>query len=155
MTMLEQGDALPAVALKNADGADFTLADHAGKPLVVYFYPKADTPGCTNEAKDFTELAPDFAAIGVTVIGVSKDKPAKLKKFADKYGLTVLLASDEPGTACEAFGTWVEKSLYGRKYMGIARATFLFDAAGKAARIWPAVKVKGHAAEVLEAAKAL
>lgn len=153
--MLVQGDSAPDVALKDADGADFTLARYRGKPVVVYFYPKADTPGCTNEAKDFTELASDFAAIGVPVVGVSKDKPAKLKKFADKYGLTVILASDEPGDACEAFGTWVEKSLYGRKYMGIERASFLIDAEGTIARVWPKVKVKGHAAEVLEAARAL
>ena len=153
--MLVQGDSAPDVALKDSDGADFTLADYRGKPVVVYFYPKADTPGCTSEARDFTELASDFAAIGVPVVGVSKDKPAKLKKFADKYGLTVTLASDEPGDACEAFGTWVEKSLYGRKYMGIERATFLIDADGIIARVWPKVKVKGHAAEVLEAARAL
>ena len=95
--MLVQGDSAPDVAHKDADGADFTLARYRGKPVVVYFYPKADTPGCTNEAKDFTELASDFAALGVPVVGVSKDKPAKLKKFADKYGLTVTLASDEPG----------------------------------------------------------
>ena len=153
--MLEPGDKLPDVMLKDKDGVDFALADYAGNPMVVYFYPKADTPGCTNEAKDFTELGADFAAIGVPVIAVSKDKPAKLAKFADKYGLTVKLASDEPGTACEAFGTWVEKSLYGRKYMGIARATFLIRADGTIAQVWPKVKVKGHAAEVLEAAKAL
>lgn len=153
--MLVQGDSAPDVALKDSDGADFTLARYRGKPVVVYFYPKADTPGCTSEAKDFTELASDFAAIGVPVVGVSKDKPAKLRKFADKYGLTVILASDEPGDACEAFGTWVEKSLYGRKYMGIERATFLIDADGAIARVWPKVKVKGHAAEVLEAARAL
>jgi peroxiredoxin Q/BCP len=153
--MLVQGDSAPDVALKDSDGADFTLARYRGKPVVVYFYPKADTPGCTSEAKDFTELASDFAAIGVPVVGVSKDKPAKLKKFADKYGLTVTLASDEPGDACEAFGTWVEKSLYGRKYMGIERASFLIDADGAIARVWPKVKVKGHAADVLEAARAL
>ncbi|EZP72839.1 Alkyl hydroperoxide reductase [Sphingomonas paucimobilis] len=153
--MLEVGDVLPDVTLKDADGVDFNLSRYRGAPLAVYFYPKADTPGCTNQAKDFTSLQQDFAAIGVPVVGISKDKPAKLKKFADKYGLAVTLASDEPGTACEAFGTWVEKSLYGRKYMGIERATFLFDAGGKAVRVWPKVKVKGHAAEVLEAAKAL
>jgi len=153
--MLEAGDTLPDVALKDADGGDFTLSRYRGKPVVVYFYPKADTPGCTNEAKDFTELASEFAALGVPVVGISKDKPAKLKKFADKYGLSVTLASDEPGDACEAFGTWVEKSLYGRKYMGIERATFLADGEGKIRRVWPKVKVKGHAAEVLEAVKAL
>jgi len=153
--MLDVGDAVPQVGLQDADGVDFTLARYQGKPLVVYFYPKADTPGCTNEAKDFTELGPDFAALGIPVVGISKDKPAKLKKFADKYGLTVTLASDEPGAMCEAFGTWVEKSLYGRKYMGIERATFLVGSDSKILRVWPKVKVKGHAAEVLEAAKAL
>ncbi|HJT40510.1 MAG TPA: thioredoxin-dependent thiol peroxidase [Sphingobium sp.] len=152
--MLEAGDALPNVTLKDAEGADFTLERYRGKPLVVYFYPKADTPGCTTEAKDFTELADAFGAIGVPVVGVSKDKPAKLQKFGGKYGLSVTLASDEPGDACAAFGTWVEKSLYGRKYMGIERATFLADADGRIVRVWPKVKVKGHAAEVLEAAKA-
>ncbi|WP_375196467.1 thioredoxin-dependent thiol peroxidase [Sphingobium sp.] len=153
--MLDVGDAVPNVGLKDADGADFTLARYQGKPLVVYFYPKADTPGCTNEAKNFTALASEFAALGVPVVGISKDKPARLAKFADKYGLTVTLASDEPGAMCEAFGTWVEKSLYGRKYMGIERATFLVGAEGKIRRVWPKVKVKGHAAEVLEAVKAL
>ncbi|AMK23994.1 MULTISPECIES: thioredoxin-dependent thiol peroxidase [unclassified Sphingobium] len=153
--MLDVGDAVPEVVLKDAEGADFTLSRYRGKPLVVYFYPKADTPGCTSEAKDFTALSADFAALGVPVVGLSKDKPAKLKKFADKYGLTVTLASDEPGEMCEAFGAWVEKSLYGRKYMGIERATFLVGADGNILRVWPKVKVKGHAAEVLEAAKAL
>ena len=153
--MLDVGDAVPEVTLKDADGADFTLARYRGRPLVVYFYPKADTPGCTSEAKDFTALAADFAALGMPVVGISRDKPARLKKFAEKYGLTVTLASDEPGEMCEAFGTWVEKSLYGRKYMGIERASFLVGADGKIQRIWPKVKVKGHAAEVLEAAKGL
>lgn len=154
--MLEPGDALPNVTLKDAEGVDFALDHYKGKPLVVYFYPKADTPGCTNEAKDFTALADEYAAAGVPVIGISKDKPGKLKKFADKYGLSVILASDEErGAACEAFGTWVEKSLYGRKYMGIERATFLFDGEGRLVRSWPKVKVKGHAQEVLEAAQAL
>ncbi|MBJ7375383.1 thioredoxin-dependent thiol peroxidase [Sphingobium sp.] len=153
--MLEQGMSVPAVTLTDADGVDFTLDAYQGKPLVVYFYPKADTPGCTNEAKDFTALADDFAAAGVLIVGISKDKPGKLKKFADKYGLRVILASDESGAACEAFGTWVEKSLYGRKYMGIERATFLVGADGAILRIWPKVKVKGHAAEVLEAVQAL
>ena len=153
--MLELGDAIPTGTIKDADGVDFTLARYAGKPLVVYFYPKADTPGCTNEAKDFTALADEFAAAGVPVIGVSKDKPAKLRKFADKYGLSVILASDEEGKLCEAFGTWVEKSMYGRSYMGIERDTFLFDADGRLQRVWLKVKVKGHAQEVLAAAQAL
>ncbi len=153
--MLEQGMSVPAVTLTDADGVDFALDAYQGKPLVVYFYPKADTPGCTNEAKDFAALADDFAAAGVPIVGICKDKPAKLKKFADKYGLRVILASDESGAACEAFGTWVEKSLYGRQYMGIERATFLIGADGAIRRVWPKVKVKGHAAEVLEAVQAL
>ncbi|MCE7794971.1 peroxiredoxin [Sphingobium sufflavum] len=153
--MLTTGDSLPPVTLAGSDGAPIALADHAGKPLVVYFYPKADTPGCTNEALDFSALQGDFDALGVPVIGVSKDTPAKLAKFAAKHGLTVTLASDGDGAVCEAFGTWIEKKLYGRAYMGIARATFLFDAVGTAVRVWPSVKVKGHAAEVLEAARAL
>ncbi|HEX7871511.1 MAG TPA: thioredoxin-dependent thiol peroxidase [Sphingobium sp.] len=153
--MLTTGNSLPAVTLKGSDGAAIPLGEYKGKPLVVYFYPKADTPGCTNEALDFSALKGEFDAAGVPVIGVSKDTPPKLAKFAAKHGLTVTLASDEDGAVCEAFGTWIEKKLYGREYMGIARATFLFDAAGEAARVWPSVKVKGHAAEVLEAVKAL
>lgn len=153
--MLTTGDSLPEVTLTGADGQLIALSAYTGKPLVIYFYPKADTPGCTNEALDFSALKGEFDTAGVTVIGVSKDTPAKLAKFAAKYDLSVLFASDGDGAVCEAFGTWVEKKLYGREYMGIARATFLFDAAGKAARVWPAVKVKGHAAEVLEAAQTL
>ncbi|MFO1260336.1 MAG: thioredoxin-dependent thiol peroxidase [Sphingomonadaceae bacterium] len=153
--MLQAGDVLPNVAVIDTDGNSLSLGSFKGKAVVVYFYPKADTPGCTNEAKDFTELAGDFAKAGIPVIGISKDKPAKLAKFRDKYDLKVLLASDEAGGVCEAFGTWIEKSLYGRKYMGIARATFLAGADGVIRRVWPAVKVKGHAAEVLEAVKAL
>jgi len=153
--MLQAGDRMPDLTLLDAEGAPLSLHSYQGKPLVVYFYPKADTPGCTSEAKDFTALASDFAAAGVAIIGISKDKPAKLAKFRDKYELTVTLASDEEGAACEAFGTWVEKSLYGRSYMGIARATFLVGADGKILRVWSAVKVKGHAAAVLEAVRAL
>ena len=153
--MLTSGDSVPDLALTDANGAPLSLAGFRGRPFVVYFYPKADTPGCTNEAIDFTALKGEFEAIGVPVIGVSKDAPAKLARFAQKHGLGVVLASDGDGAACEAFGTWVEKKLYGREYMGIARATFLFDADGKVARVWPAVKVKDHAAEVLEAARAL
>lgn len=154
--MLDVGDSLPDVKLLDADGAPLSLSDYKGKPLIVYFYPKADTPGCTTEAKDFTELLSEFSKAGVPVIGVSKDKPAKLAKFRDKYDLKVILASDEEsGAFCDTFGTWVEKAMYGRKYMGIARATFLVGADGVIVRAWPKVKVKGHAAEVLEAVKAL
>ena len=153
--MLQAGENAPDVTLIDADGAAFALSRYRGKPLVVYFYPKADTPGCTNEAKEFTQLANEFAGVGVPVIGVSKDKPAKLAKFRDKYGLKVLLASDEDGAVCEAFGTWIEKSLYGRKYMGIARATFLIGADGVLKEEWRGLKVPGHVEEVLASVKAL
>jgi len=153
--MIGEGDRIPDAALEDMDGAPLSLESFMGRPFVLYFYPKADTPGCTNEARDFTALADEFGELGVPVIGVSKDKPAKLKKFADKYGLRVILASDEKGGFCEAWGTWIEKSLYGRKYMGIARATFVIGGDGAVLRAWPAVKVKGHAEDVLAAVKAL
>jgi peroxiredoxin Q/BCP len=153
--MLSEGETLPDVTLTGANGAPIRLADFHGKPVVVYFYPKADTPGCTTEAIDFTGLIDEFGALGVPVIAVSKDAPAKLTRFAEKHGLAVTLASDSDESVCEAFGTWVEKSLYGRKYMGIERATFLADAQGKIVRVWPKVKVKGHADDVLAAVKAL
>lgn len=148
-------ETLPDVTLILADGTPLALASLRGRPAVVYFYPKADTPGCTREAEDFSGLADDFAAAGVAVIAVSKDPPAKLAKFAAKRALTVGLASDEGGAACEAFGVWGEKQLYGRSYMGVERATFLFDAGGRLVRAWRKVKVPGHADEVLAAARAL
>ena len=117
--------------------------------MVVYFYPKDDTSGCTREAQDFTALAGDFAGAGVRVIGISKDSPAKHRKFSEKHALAVELVSDEDGTACEAFGVWGEKKLYGKTYMGIERATFLFDRDGKLAQSWRKVKVPGHAEAVL------
>jgi peroxiredoxin len=126
-----------------------------GSPYVIYFYPKDDTPGCTTEAKGFTELKSEFDALGVKVIGVSKDTLAKHEKFRAKHELQVLLGSDEEGAVCEAFGVWVEKNMYGRKYMGIERATFLVDGSGVVQNIWRKVKVKGHVDAVLEAAKAL
>ena len=153
--MLQEGETLPDVTLTGVDGAPIKLEDFRGKPLVVYFYPKADTPGCTAEAIDFTGLVDQFGALGVPVIAVSKDPVKKLARFAEKHGLAVTLAADEDGSVCEAFGTWVQKKLYGREYMGIERATFLADAQGRIMRVWPKVKVKGHAAEVLEAVKAL
>ena len=155
MSELAEGKKAPAFKMAASGGREVSAAALKGKPYLLYFYPKADTPGCTNEAKDFTALAGEFAAVGVPVVGISKDKPAKLAKFRDKYGLAVTLASDEAGGVCEAFGTWVEKSMYGRSYMGIARATFLAGADGVIARVWPAVKVKGHAEEVLQAVRAL
>ncbi|MBK5265512.1 MAG: peroxiredoxin [Alphaproteobacteria bacterium] len=153
--MLSEGAQVPDAVLMDTDGKGFTLGRYKGNPLVLYFYPKADTPGCTNEAKDFSALIGDFEKQGATVLGVSKDPVKKLLKFIGKYELKVVLASDEAGGFCEAFGTWMEKSLYGRNYMGIARATFLIDGGGKIVRVWPKVKVAGHAQDVLEAVKAL
>ncbi len=154
MSNLIEGAAAPDFELAGAD-SPVRLADFAGKPLVVYFYPKDDTSGCTREAQDFTALAGDFAKAGVALLGVSKDSLASHAKFTAKYGLAVPLASDPEGAMIEAYGAWVEKNMYGRKYMGIERSTFLIDASGKLARIWRKVKVPGHAAEVLKAAQAL
>ena len=151
---LGEGDAIPAVKVTLPDGSERALTAF-GAPLVVYFYPKDDTTGCTNEAKDFSAALADFEAAGVAVLGVSKDPPARHQKFAAKYDLTVPLATDADDSVCEAFGTWIEKSMYGKKYMGIERATFLFGRDGKLARAWHKVKVPGHVAEVLEAVKAL
>ncbi len=155
MSIVAIGDSIPPVTLADADDAAIDLAALKGAPLVVYFYPKADTPGCTTEAQDFTRLAPEFAKLDAQILAVSRDAPAKLCKFRDKYGLTVRLASDEDGAVCAAFGTWVEKQNYGRSYMGIERSTFLFGADGKLVKEWRKVRVKGHADAVLEVAKAL
>ncbi|WP_380874393.1 peroxiredoxin [Sphingomonas sp. DBB INV C78] len=152
--MLNEGDQAPNVTLQMSDGSMKQFAELV-KPLVLYFYPKDDTPGCTTEAQAFTTLAGDFAKAGVGILGVSKDTSAKHQKFAAKYDLKVDLATDADDSVCEAFGTWVEKSLYGRQYMGIERATFLIGKDGRVARIWRKVKVKGHAEEVLKAAQAL
>lgn len=151
---LEPGDALPDLTLTLPDGGVTNLRFFKGKPFVLYFYPKDDTAGCTREAQDFSALYPEFEAIGARVLGVSKDSPAKHKKFSDKYGITVPLASDET-EVIEAFGAWVPKKLYGREYMGIDRSTWLFDASGTLVRAWRKVKVPGHAEEVLAAVKAL
>jgi peroxiredoxin Q/BCP len=150
--MTAVGDTLPKVTVKDSTGADVAIGGLTG-PFVFYFYPKADTPGCTNEAKDFTALAGEFKKAGVAVYGISKDKPAKLAKFAAKYGLEVGLLSDEESDATEQMGVWVEKSMYGKKYMGIERCTFLIGKDGKVAAVWRNVKVKGHADEVLAASK--
>jgi len=131
------------------------LRSYAGHPFVLYFYPKDDTAGCTREAQDFSALLPEFEALGARLLGVSKDSPIKHQKFINKYDLTVPLATDDEGKAIEAFGVWVEKSLYGKRYMGIDRATFLFGVDGKLARIWRRVRVPGHAVDVLEAVKEL
>ncbi|HEX8525439.1 peroxiredoxin [Allosphingosinicella sp.] len=153
--MLNEGDAVPDVKLEAADGKTISPADFKGNKLVLYFYPKDDTSGCTREAQDFSALAEEFEKAGTWLLGVSKDDPKSHSKFTEKYGLKVPLASDSDGSACEAFGTWVEKSMYGRKYMGIERATFLVDRDGVVKRAWRKVKVPGHAEEVLEAARAL
>jgi peroxiredoxin Q/BCP len=152
---LQSGDRAPDVVLATSDGGALTLAQLRGRPLVLYFYPKDDTPGCTTEAKDFSALKAAFDMVGVDIIGVSKNSAAQHAKFAAKHDLTIGLASDADDSVCAAFGTWVEKSLYGRKYMGIDRATFLIDAEGRIARIWRKVKVPGHAQQVLEAAETL
>nr|WP_314527054.1 peroxiredoxin [uncultured Brevundimonas sp.] len=153
--MPEVNDPAPALDLPADNGGRVSLAALRGRPAVVYFYPKDDTTGCTREAQDFTALAPDFAALGVPVIGVSRDTVKKHDRFKAKYDLAVVLASDEDGAACEAWGVWVQKTLYGREYMGIERATFLIDAEGRIARVWRKVKVADHAAAVLEAVKVL
>ncbi|AGH48969.1 alkyl hydroperoxide reductase [Sphingomonas sp. MM-1] len=152
--MPDQGDKAPDVTLQMADGSTRTLADFQGRPLVLYFYPKDDTSGCTAEAQSFTDLAAEFAAAGAAVVGVSKDSAARHQKFIAKYDLKVDLATDADDSVCAAFGTWVEKSMYGRKYMGIERATFLIGADGRIVRVWRKVKVPGHAAEVLKAVQA-
>ena len=155
MTEITDGQPAPTFDMATADDGRVSSAALKGKPYVLYFYPKADTPGCTTEGQDFSALAGDFAAAGATVIGVSLDPVKKLDRFKAKYDLKVILASDEPGEVTGAFGVWVEKSLYGRTYMGVERATFLIDGAGLVHRVWRRVKVKGHAAEVLDAVRSL
>lgn len=150
---IEEGDKLPAVSLDGTEGEAIALADKLGKPFVLYFYPKDDTSGCTREAQDFSALIPEFTALGAEVLGVSKDPPIKHQKFINKYDLTVPLATDTSGAAMEAFGVWVEKQLYGKRYMGIDRSTFLFDEEGKLFRAWRRVRVPGHAVDVLESIK--
>ena len=148
--MINEGDKAPNIDVTASDGASVNLAAPGG-PLVLYFYPKDDTSGCTREAQDFTALAGEFAKSGARVVGVSRDPMKKHAKFIDKYGLKVPLASDEDGRISEAFGTWVEKSMYGRKYMGMERSTFLIGKDGRVVRAWRKVKVPGHAQDVLKA----
>jgi peroxiredoxin Q/BCP len=150
MHHLKPGDLAPAFDMPTDDGR-VSLAALRGKSVVLYFYPKDDTPGCTTEAQAFTALADDFAKAGAVVVGVSRDTAAKHGKFRKKYDLTVLLGADEDGAVTEAYGVWVEKSLYGRQYMGIERATFLIGPDGIIRQVWRKVKVAGHAAAVLAA----
>ncbi|MBA3835654.1 MAG: peroxiredoxin [Sphingomonas sp.] len=152
--MIEQGDQVPALMATLSDGRSINLAA-PGAPLVLYFYPKDDTSGCTREAQDFTALADQFVAAGAIVVGVSRDAMKKHDKFIAKYDLKVPLASDEDGAISDAFGTWVQKSMYGRKYMGMERSTFLIDAGGCVVKAWRKIKVPGHAQDVLGAARAL
>lgn len=147
------GSKAPSFSLATDGGGKVTLKDLLGKPIVLYFYPKDDTSGCTREAIAFTELLPKFKRLGASVIGVSKDSVDSHDKFKNKHDLGIVLASDPDGVTVESYGCWVEKSMYGRKYMGIDRATFLIDAKGKISRVWRKVKVPGHAEEVLEALK--
>jgi peroxiredoxin Q/BCP len=152
---LAEGDVAPAFSMPASGGRTVSSEALKGKPFILYFYPKADTPGCTKEACAFQEALPQLGKIGLDVIGVSKDKIKPIDKFAEKYKLSFPLASDETTTVAEDYGVWAEKSMYGKKYMGMERTTFLIDKDGKVAKIWPKVKVDGHAAEVMTAAKAL
>lgn len=153
--MLQAGDLAPDFTLPDEAGENVTLSALRPGWVVLYFYPRDDTPGCTTEALDFTAAAAAFAAAGTTVIGISKDSVQRHDRFAAKHGLAVILASDETGTTCEDWGVWVEKSMYGKTFMGIERTTFLIGGDGRVAHVWRKVKVKDHAAEVLAAAQAL
>ena len=152
---LEVGDKAPNFSLPTDGGDTISLKDLKGETVILYFYPKDDTPGCTKEACGFRDALPDFSKVNAKVIGLSKDPVKKHDKFKEKYDLTFPLASDEDGAVCDAYGTWVEKSMYGRKYMGIDRSTFLIDGKGVVRAIWRKVKVTGHVDEVLKAAQAL
>lgn len=152
---IEEGGQLPDVDLALPEGGTVNLRDYVGKPFVLYFYPKDDTSGCTREAQDFSAKMSEFEALGAAVLGVSRDTPIKHQKFIQKYALTVPLATDDTDGAMKAFDVWIEKSMYGKKYMGIDRSTFLFDAEGRLVRAWRKVKVPGHAADVIEAVREL
>jgi thioredoxin-dependent peroxiredoxin len=149
------GSPAPAFSLPGPGGTDVSLSSLAGRKVVLYFYPKDDTSGCTQEAKEFNELKAAFASAGAEVIGVSPDSPKSHGKFAGKYGLDLTLLSDEAKETLGAYSVWVEKSMYGRKYMGVERTTVLIDAEGRIAKVWSKVKVPGHAKEVLEAVRAM
>jgi thioredoxin-dependent peroxiredoxin len=158
MAQVQDGDRAPDFELPTESGEKLKLSKllkAGGKPVVVYFYPKDDTSGCTAEAKDFTRLAADFKRAGVEVIGISPDSAESHQNFAKKYDLKVHLAADADKAVANAYGVWAEKSMYGRRYMGVERSTFLIDAKGKIAKSWRKVKVPGHAEAVLAAAKAL
>lgn len=153
--MLEPSDLAPAFTLPRDGGGAVSLSDLKGQAVVLFFYPRDDTPGCTKESIGFSEQLQPFADAGAAVFGISRDTVAKHDKFVAKHGLTVPLLSDAEGTTCEDYGVWVEKNMYGKKSMGIERSTFLIDGEGRIARIWRKVKVPGHVEEVLEAVRAL
>jgi thioredoxin-dependent peroxiredoxin len=153
--MIEEGQIAPDFEVPTSDGKRLKLSQQKGRAVVLYFYPKDDTSGCTTEAKDFTALVDQFKKAGAEVFGISPDSVASHQKFAKKHELAVGLAADEDKAVASAYGVWVEKSMYGKKYMGVERSTFLVDKAGKVAKAWKKVKVPGHAAEVLAAVKAL
>ena len=155
MSELDEGTAAPQFDLPRDGGGNVSLTDMAGKKVVLYFYPKDATSGCTTEAIDFTALASEFAKAGAVVIGLSPDSVKAHDKFIAKHDLGVILASDEEKSVLEAYGVWKEKSMYGRKYMGVERSTFIIDGNGKIAKVWRKVKVPGHAQAVLEAVKSL
>ena len=155
MSVPGEGDMAPDFTLPSNGGGSFTLSGMRGRPVVLYFYPKDDTSGCTREAIEFTEAKSDFEAINVAIAGISPDPASKHDKFRDKHGLEITLVSDEDKQALEAYGVWAEKSMYGRKFMGVVRSTFLIDADGQIARAWHKVKVPGHVEEVLAAARDL
>ncbi|KQW83617.1 peroxiredoxin [Brevundimonas sp. Root1279] len=155
MTEVVEGSKAPAFDMATDGGGRVSLEGLKGKSVVLYFYPKADTPGCTTEGQDFSALAEEFAAANAVVIGASRDPVKKLDRFKAKYDLKVVLASDEPEDVTERYGVWVLKTLYGREYMGVERATFLIDGDGVVRRVWRKVSVKGHAAQVLEAVRSL
>jgi peroxiredoxin Q/BCP len=148
--MLETGATLPAISLADDTGAAISTHDLIGKSLVIYFYPKDDTPGCTNEATQFRDLYDEFEKKGAQIVGVSRDSVASHQKFKTKYGLPFRLLADVESKLCDAFGVIVEKNMYGKKSMGVQRSTFLFDASGKLVKVWPKVSVDGHAEAVLE-----
>ncbi|ALI54661.1 thioredoxin-dependent thiol peroxidase [Celeribacter marinus] len=152
--MLDIGQSAPDFILPRDGGDTVRLSDLRGQKVVLYFYPKDNTPGCTTEALDFTALKDDFAAAGTQVFGISKDSVKKHDNFCAKHSLGIPLLSDADGTVCEDYGVWAQKQMYGKTFWGIVRATYLIDAAGTVAQVWPKVKVAGHAAQVLEAARA-
>jgi len=153
--LIEVGAKAPEFTLPRDGGADVSLADFAGRPVVLFFYPKASTPGCTTEARDFTALLPEIEAAGAVVLGVSKDSVKRQENFAAKQDLGMALLSDAEGDVCERYGVWGEKKMYGKSFMGITRTTYLIGADGHIAQVWPKVKVAGHADEVLAAVRAL